>query len=108
MSSYFSAVQPIRYRGPESNEPLAFRHYDKDRKVLGKRMEDHLRFAVCYWHSFSWNGFDPFGYDGTFERPWHRMSDPMEAARLKADAAFEFFAKLGAPFYTFHDRDVSP
>jgi xylose isomerase len=108
MSSYFSTVEPIRYRGPESNEPLAFRHYDKDRTVLGKRMEDHLRFAVCYWHSFSWNGFDPFGYDGTFERPWHRTSDPMEAARLKAEAAFEFFAKLGTPFYTFHDRDVSP
>jgi len=108
MSSYFSTVEPIRYRGPESNEPLAFRHYDKDRKVLGRRMEEHLRFAVCYWHTFSWNGFDPFGYDGTFERPWHRVSDPMEAARLKADTAFEFFAKLGAPFYTFHDRDVSP
>ena len=108
MSSYFSCVETIRYRGPESNESLAFRHYDKDRRVLGKRMEDHLRFAVCYWHSFSWNGFDPFGYDGTFERPWHEMSDPMEAARLKADAAFEFFTKLGAPFYTFHDRDVSP
>jgi xylose isomerase len=71
-------------------------------------MEDQLRFAVCYWHSFCWNGFDPFGYDGTFERPWHRIADPMAAARAKADAAFDFFTRLGAPFYCFHDRDVAP
>jgi xylose isomerase len=76
--------------------------------VLGKRMEDQLRFAVCYWHSFAWNGFDVFGYDGSFERPWHRMADPWEAALVKADAAFDFFTRLGAPFYCFHDRDVAP
>ena len=80
--------------------------------VMGKRMEDQLRFAVCYWHSFCWNGFDPFGYDGTFERPWQKpvglMADPMAAAKAKADAAFEFFQKLGAPYYCFHDRDVAP
>jgi xylose isomerase len=75
---------------------------------LGKRMEDHLRFAVCYWHSYCWNGFDPFGYDGTFERPWQHIADPMTAAKAKADAAFEFFQKLGAPYYCFHDRDVAP
>ena len=78
---------------------------------MGKSMQDQLRFAVCYWHSFSWNGFDPFGYDGTFERPWHSAAaaaDPMAAALQKADAAFEFFSKLGAPFYCFHDRDVAP
>jgi xylose isomerase len=108
MSSYFASIEPIRFKGSETDDPLAFRYYDKDRTVLGKRMEEHLRFAVCYWHSFSWNGFDPFGYDGTFDRPWHRMADPMDAARLKADVAFDFFAKLGAPFYTFHDRDVAP
>ncbi|MBU0749342.1 MAG: xylose isomerase [Gammaproteobacteria bacterium] len=108
MSTYFSDIPPIAYEGPESANPLAFKWYDKDRLVLGKRMEDHLRFAVCYWHSFCWNGFDPFGYDGTFERPWQRVADPMAAARLKADAAFDFFARLGAPYYCFHDRDVAP
>jgi xylose isomerase len=108
MTSYFNAVSPIRFEGLESQNPLAFKWYDKDRLVLGKRMEDHLRFAVCYWHSFCWNGFDPFGYDGTFERPWQRIADPMTAAKAKADVAFEFFSKLGAPFYCFHDRDVAP
>lgn len=108
MSTYFSDTSPIAYEGLQSTNPLAFKWYDKDRLVLGKRMEDHLRFAVCYWHSFCWNGFDPFGYDGTFERPWQKMADPMAAAKAKADAAFEFFAKLGAPYYCFHDRDVAP
>jgi xylose isomerase len=75
--------------------------------VLGKRMEDHLRFASCYWHTFCWNGLDPFGGD-TFQRPWHAMTDPMAAAKAKAEVAFEFFAKLGAPYYCFHDRDVAP
>ena len=106
--TYFHGVNPIRYEGPQSHNPLAFRWYDKDRMVLGKRMEEQLRFAVCYWHSFSWNGFDPFGYDGTFERPWQHMADPMAAAHAKADAAFDFFSKLGAPYYCFHDRDVAP
>jgi xylose isomerase len=108
MSTYFSDIPAIAYEGPQSTNPLAFKWYDKDRLVLGKRMEDHLRFAVCYWHSFCWNGFDPFGYDGTFERPWQRVADPMAAARMKADAAFDFFARLGAPYYCFHDRDVAP
>ena len=107
MSSYFSSVAPIAYEGPESTNPLAFKWYDRDRMVMGKRMEDHLRFAVCYWHSFCWNGSDPFGGD-SFERPWHHMADPMAAAKVKADVAFEFFAKLGAPFYCFHDRDIAP
>ena len=108
MSTYFDATPALRFAGPASAEPLAFRWYDRDRPVLGKRMEDQLRFAVCYWHSFCWNGFDPFGHDGTFERPWQRIADPMAAARAKADAAFDFFARLGAPFYCFHDRDVAP
>ena len=108
MSDYFAAIDRIAYEGPQSRNPLAFRWYDKDRLVLGKRMEEHLRFAVCYWHSFCWNGFDPFGPAGTFERPWQQMSDPMAAARAKADAAFSFFSKLGVPFYCFHDRDVAP
>ena len=107
MSSYFHAISPIQYEGQDSKNPLAFKWYDKDRLVAGKRMAEHLRFAVCYWHSFCWNGLDPFGGD-TFERPWHAMPDPMAAARVKADTAFEFFQKLGAPFYCFHDRDVAP
>ena len=107
MTSYFANVAPIVYEGPASTNPLAFKWYDRDRLVLGKRMEEHLRFAVCYWHSFCWNGLDPFGGD-TFMRPWQHMADPMAAAKAKADVAFEFFSKLGAPFYCFHDRDVAP
>lgn len=106
--SYLDNIAPVRYEGEHSTNPFAFRWYDKDRLVLGKRMEDHLRFAACYWHTFCWNGFDVFGYDGSFERPWHHMADPMEAARAKADVAFEFFTKLGVPYYCFHDRDVAP
>jgi xylose isomerase len=107
MTSYFKEIAPIQYRGPDSDDPLAFRHYDRNRLVLGKRMEDHLRFAVCYWHTFCWNGLDPFG-TGTFQRPWFEGGSPMELARIKADAAFDFFEKLGAPYYCFHDRDVAP
>jgi len=76
--------------------------------VLGKRMEDHLRFAVCYWHSFVWEGTDPFGGE-TFQRPWHAAGgDPMQLARMKADVAFDLFTLLRAPFFTFHDRDIAP
>jgi xylose isomerase len=107
MSSYFNAIAPIAFEGPESQNPLAFKWYDKNRIVAGKSMAEHLRFAVCYWHSFCWDGRDPFGGD-SFERPWQHMSDPMAAAKSKADVAFEFFAKLGAPYYCFHDRDVAP
>lgn len=107
MSTYFNAVTPIAFAGTDSKKPLSFKWYDKNRLVAGKRMEEHLRFAVCYWHSFCWHGNDPFGGE-TFERPWQHMADPMAAARAKADAAFEFFAKLGAPYYCFHDRDVAP
>ncbi len=105
--SYFEHIPPIRFEGADSPNDLAFKHYDKDRIVLGKRMEDHLRFAACYWHNFVWTGLDPFG-GATFERPWFQGGSPMELARTKADAAFEFFAKLGVPYYCFHDRDVAP
>jgi xylose isomerase len=112
MAEFFTDVaERIPYLGPESDEPLAFHWYDADRLVSGRRMEDHLRFAVCYWHSFAWDGFDIFGA-GTLDRPWHPTfaptADPMEAARRKMDAAFEFFAKLGVPYYCFHDRDIAP
>jgi len=107
-SQFFAQVPPIRYAGPDSTEPLAFRYYDKDRVVLGKSMADHLRFAVCYWHTFVWNGFDPFGYDGTFHRPWQAPGDPIAQARAKADAAFDFFTRLGVAYFAFHDRDIAP
>jgi xylose isomerase len=104
-TGFFGDIGKVRYEGPDSDNPLAFRHYDADEKVLGKRMEDHLRFAVAYWHSFAWPGGDPFGGQ-TFERPW--FGDTMDHARLKADVAFEMFSILGVPFYCFHDADVRP
>ncbi|WP_027487851.1 xylose isomerase [Allorhizobium undicola] len=104
-TGFFGNLSKIRYEGADSDNPLAFRHYNPDEVVLGKRMEDHLRFAVAYWHSFVWPGTDPFG-GNTFERPWFR--DDMAAARLKADVAFEFFQLLGVPYYCFHDADVRP
>ncbi len=111
MTEFFADVGPIRYEGPDSDNPLAFRWYDADRVVAGRTMAEHLRFAVCYWHSFTWDGFDIFGA-GTLDRPWHANQapavDPMVAARQKMDAAFEFFSKLQAPFWCFHDRDIAP
>ncbi|MCO5057474.1 MAG: xylose isomerase [Rhizobiaceae bacterium] len=104
-TGYFGDIKPIRYEGPDSTNPLAYRFYNPDEMVAGKRMEDHLRFSVAYWHSFAWPGGDPFGGQ-TFERPW--FGDTMEAARLKADVAFEMFTLLGAPFYCFHDADIRP
>src|SRR5450432_725716 len=105
--SFFGGIQAIKYAGPESDSPLSFRYYDRDRLVCGKRMEDQLRCAVCYWHSFAWPGSDVFGA-GTFDRPWLKGGSPLEAAELKLQAAFEFLEKLGAPFFTFHDRDIAP
>jgi xylose isomerase len=93
-TGFFGDVTRIKYEGPESTNPLAFRHYDADEMVMGKRMEDHLRFAVAYWHSFAWEGGDPFG-GRTFDRPWYPQ-DSMELAKLKADVAFEMFSALGA------------
>jgi xylose isomerase len=109
MSEFFTDVpQPVAFAGSEPSDGLAYRVYDPDRIVAGKRMEDHLRIAVCYWHSFAWPGSDIFG-GGTFDRPWlDGAADPMEAAFAKQDAAFEFFQKLGTPFYTFHDVDIAP
>jgi xylose isomerase len=108
MAEFFTGVDKIRYEGPTSDNPFSFRYYDADRTVLGKTMEEQLRIAVCYWHSFSWSGSDVFG-DGTFDRPWNDLAlDPMLAARMKMDAAFEFFTKLGMPFWCFHDVDIAP
>ncbi|NRG18776.1 xylose isomerase [Rhizobiales bacterium] len=104
-TGFFKDITPVRYEGRESENPLAYRWYDPDRIVLGKRMEDHLRFAVCYWHNFCWPGGDPFGGQ-TFERPW--FGDDMDHARLKAYVAFEMFDILDVPFFCFHDRDIAP
>ncbi len=106
---FFPDVQGrIPFGGLRSEDPLSYKVYQPNRMVLGKRMEDHLRIAVCYWHSFNWPGSDVFGV-GTFDRPWvDPRLDPMIAARAKLEAAFEFFEKLGVPFFCFHDRDVAP
>jgi xylose isomerase len=104
-TGFFGDIGKIKFEGPQSDNPLAYRHYDANELVLGKRMEDHLRFAVAYWHSFAWQGGDPFGGQ-TFERPW--FGDTMDHAKLKADVAFEMFSLLGVPFYCFHDADVRP
>jgi len=106
MTDFLKDIPPIRFEGPDTDNEFAFRHYDADEEVMGKRMEDHLRFAVAYWHSFAWEGGDPFG-GRTFDRPWYPQ-DTMENAKLKADVAFEMFALLGQPFFCFHDADVRP
>lgn len=109
MSTEFFPIRKIPFEGEDSTNLLAFRHYNPDEVLLGKRMEDQLRFSCAYWHSFAWPGGDPFGGQ-TFDRPWYpdRLSDEMAAARLKADVAFEMFSALGVPYFCFHDADVRP
>lgn len=104
-ASYFNDIAPIQYEGPESTNPLAYRFYDKNRIVMGKTMAAHLRMAVCYWHTFCWDGFDVFG-KGTFNRPWHGGAIDQSAADHKLDEAFDFFTRLGLPYFCFHDVDV--
>ncbi|MFK8016032.1 MAG: xylose isomerase [Gammaproteobacteria bacterium] len=101
----FPNIDSIGFEGPDSDNPMAYRYYDKDRLLLGKRMEDHLRMAVCYWHTYCWDGFDIFGA-GTFNRPWHNATDDHSVCDLKMAAAFEFLTKLDLPFYCFHDVDI--
>ena len=105
MTDFFHGIPKCTFEGAETKNEFAFRHYDPNEMVIGKRMEDHLRFAVAYWHSFAWPGGDPFGGQ-TFDRPW--FGDTMEHARHKADVAFEMFEILGAPYFCFHDLDVRP
>src|SRR6056297_2052183 len=105
-TGFFDGIPAIAYEGPDSTNPLAFHHYNPDETVMGKRMEDHLRFAVAYWHSFAWEGGDPFGGQ-TFVRPWHPQDD-MGRAKMKADVAFEMFDILNAPFFCWHDADIRP
>ncbi len=104
-TKYFEEFGKIGYEGPDSANDLSYRWYDKERVILGKRMEDHLRFAVCFWHSFCWPGSDMFGA-GTIARPWLAGKMDAEAARAKRDAALAFVEQLDLPFYCFHDVDV--
>lgn len=104
--SFFDGIAPVSFQGADSTSDLAFRHYDPDELVMGKRMEDHLRFACAWWHSFAWPGGDPFGGQ-TFQRPWFKEDD-LAAAKVKADAAFDLFDILGVPFFCFHDADIRP
>lgn len=105
MTDFFKGVKPVKYKGARSKDLLSYRHYNKDEMVLGKRMEDHIRPAVAYWHTFAWEGGDPFG-GRTFDRPWYDTG--MDGAKLKADVAFELFDILDAPFFCFHDADIAP
>tara|TARA_Y100000389_G_scaffold162869_1_gene165815 strand:- start:5337 stop:6686 length:1350 start_codon:yes stop_codon:yes gene_type:complete len=104
---YFPGISRIEYEGAESDNPLAFKTYDADRLVGNKTMREHLRFAICYWHTFCANGADPFG-PGTRYQPWNDNSDSIKAAEEKLDAAFEFFSKMTVPYFCFHDRDLAP
>jgi len=103
--SLFSTVEPVRFEGPNTSNEFAYRVYDKDRVVLGKRMEEWLKVAVCYWHSFNWPGQDIFG-GGTLPRPWLGATISQEMADTKLEAAFDFFKRLGVPYFTFHDVDA--
>ncbi|MEH6583761.1 MAG: xylose isomerase [Halioglobus sp.] len=106
-TEYFPEINKIPFEGKGSDNPLAFKFYDASKMVGGKSMEEHLRFAACYWHTFCAKGADPFGAD-TQVFAWDRANDPMQAAKNRMDAAFEFFTKLGVPYYCFHDRDMAP
>ena len=105
MTDFFKGLSKVKYEGTSSKNPLAFRHYNKDEIVAGKRMEDHVRPAIAYWHTFAAEGGDPFG-GRTFDRPWYDKG--MEGAKLKAEVAFEFFDLIDVPFYCFHDVDIAP
>src|ERR1035437_8897404 len=105
--AHFPRIKTIAYEGPGAANPLAFRHYNPDELIEGKSMSAHLRFSIAYWHSFRGVGSDPFG-SGTMLRPWEQGPDPVPIAKVRMDAAFEFFQKIRAPFWCFHDRDIAP
>ena len=107
MKEFFKGIKPIGYEGPDSKNPLAFKYYDENEVLGKKRMKQHMRFSVAYWHSFKGTGADPFG-GPVYDRPWDQSTDPMQRAEETMRAAFEFTSKLGAPFYCWHDRDIAP
>lgn len=102
---FFKEVETVKYEGADSDHPYVFKYYNPDERIGGKTMKEHLRFAVSYWHTFDADGSDPFG-DGTISRSWNRMTHPLDKAKTRAEAAFEFFEKLGVPYFCFHDVDV--
>ncbi len=108
MKEYFKGIGKVRYEGPESKKPLAFKHYNPKEKVGRKTMAEHLRFSVVYWHTMKGGGTDPFGPTPVYDRPWDASSDPLQVAEDTMRAAFEFTTKLGVPFWAFHDRDIAP
>ncbi|MEI6132238.1 MAG: xylose isomerase [Bacillota bacterium] len=107
MAEYFKKVSKIEFEGAGSDNALAYKFYNPDEIVGGKTMKEHLRFAVAYWHTFQGTGGDPFG-PGTALRPWDEISNPMDIAKAKVEANFEFCEKLGVPYFCFHDRDIAP
>ena len=107
MEDYFAGIEPIRYAGPDSRDPLSYRYYEPERVIAGKSMAEHFRFSVAYWHTFRGTGMDPFGLP-TLKRPWDDGSDSLDNALRRMRAAFAFIRKLGLGFYCFHDRDIAP
>ncbi len=103
--TFFPSVGKVAYEGPQSDNPFSFKYYDENRMVAGKSMKAHFRFAVAYWHTFRGNGTDPFGAPTKFF-PWEKSPDPVQAAKDRMDAAFEFITKMGIPYYCFHDVDL--
>jgi xylose isomerase len=103
--SFFPQIGKIQFEGKESDNPMAFRYYDPNRIIAGKSMKEHFKFAIAYWHSFCGTGGDPFG-PGTIKHPWDVSPDPIQRAKDKMDAAFEFMTKIGAEYYCFHDVDL--
>ncbi|MDF2815962.1 MAG: xylose isomerase, partial [Paenibacillus sp.] len=104
--SHFSSVGRISYEGSRTTSPLAFQHYNPEQLVAGKKMEEHLRFSLAYWHSLTGGGSDPFG-SATAIRPWDRFTG-MDLAKARVEAAFEMMDKLGIRYFAFHDRDIAP
>ena len=107
MPAAFPKIKAIRYEGPDSTNPLAFKHYNPGELVEGRSMKDHLRFSVVWWHTMRGMGADMFGV-GTMRRPWEDGTNSLKMALKRVPVMFEFCEKLGAPFYAFHDRDVAP
>ncbi len=107
MTNYFSNVPVVKYEGPKSTNPFAFKYYDADKVVAGKPMKDHLRFALSWWHTLCAGGADPFGVP-TMDRTYGNITDPMELAKAKVDAGFELMTKLGIEYFCFHDADIAP
>lgn len=107
MSEIFKGIGQIKFEGVKSDNELAFRYYNPEQVVGNKTMKEHLRFAMSYWHTLCGEGNDPFGV-GTVERPWNNITDPIEIAKIKVDAGFEFMSKMGIEYFCFHDRDIAP